>query len=368
MKISYHPYKEVLLDQATEADEELLNIAGKRGDEIRRKKYSFVAMCYHPVRKRIIVGATNATGDILLTFNPKTRKFTSCGFNKTALNSRTTSKIHKGLSLDVEKDEVYFGIATLSPLPDIINSQGGLLLKYNFTKKKFSKLGTPTPSQFQQATLVDPKRKLMYFATNMGCFGVFDLKSKKRIVFEAMESTPHNLVMDNSGCVWGTHSAGSHKFFRYNPDRKRFEFPNKCCFPMAQRAANLMYPGAGPTDSIINGQDGFLYAASALGEFYRITPDTGMVKYLGKPFPGIRLPALAIGDDDWIYMAGARERASLLARYSRKEQRFELLGPIEHSDGTYLNYAHELCVVDGVCFIGETDNKQRSGFMWACEI
>ena len=77
---------------------------------------------------------------------------------------------------------------------------------------------------------------------------------------------------------------------------------------------------------------------------------------------------MAIGNDGWIYMAGGRDTASHLARYHTEDKRFELLGPVETPDGRFLNYAHELCIVDGVCYIGETDNRIRSGYMWACEI
>jgi hypothetical protein len=82
-------------------------------------------MCYHPARKIIIVGATHSLGDILLTFNPRTRRFSSCGFQRSRFYSAVSTKIHKGLSLDVEKDEVYFGIATLSGLESVIGGPGG---------------------------------------------------------------------------------------------------------------------------------------------------------------------------------------------------------------------------------------------------
>jgi streptogramin lyase len=224
------------------------------------------------------------------------------------------------------------------------------------------------PGHFHQATLVDPVRKLMYSCTGRSSFAVYDLRTRKVKVCEAVESIPHNIAADDRGGVWSTHSPGRQAFFRYNPDRNSFEFPKGCAFPNAAAASNIMYPGAGPVDSIINGGDGYLYAASALGELHRLDPVKGSIEFLGKPFPGLRMPAMGVGPDGWLYMAGGRERASFLARYHREEKRFEVLGPVEAPDGRFLNYAHELCVVDGVCFIGETDNATRSGYMWACEL
>ncbi len=188
MKVTWHPYKEMRLDSELAQDEDLLHLSGEDAKVVQERKYSFVAMTWHPRLRKIIVGATNLAGDILLTFDPKTRQFESCGFAQSPFYSPAASKIHKGLSLDVENDEVYFGIATLSPLPDIIRKPGG------------------------------------------------------------------------------------------------------------------------------------------------------------------------------------REHASCLARYHIRQKRFELLGPVETRDGRFLNYAHEFCIVDNVCFIGETDNKTRSGYMWACEV
>lgn len=368
MKVTWHPYKELRLDSELAEDEDLLHMSGDNAAVIQERKYSFVAMTWHPKLKKIIVGATNMAGDILLTFDPKTRQFESCGFPFSPFCSSATTKIHKGLSLDVENDEVYFGIATLSPLSDIIRRPGGPLLKYNFTTKEYSVVADAMPGMFNQATMVDPKRCLMYTCTGRSCFGVIDLKTRKMKAFEPVGSIPHNLAMDDEGGVWSTHSEGRQAFFRYNPDTDGFEFPEGCAFPNATEASNVMYPGAGPVDEILNGNDGFLYTASALGELYRLDPQKGSLEYLGKPFPGKRLPALAMGEDGWLYMAGGREHASFLTRYHIGVNRFELLGPVETPDGRFLNYAHELCIVDGICFIGETDNKTRSGYMWVCEV
>ncbi len=367
MKVTYHVYRDVALSTGAASDEEAASRGGRRAAEIRRKRYSFVAMGYHARRRKLFLGATNAAGDVLVEFDPRTRRFRSCGYPASGLFTPATSKIHKGISVAEDDDQLFFGIATLSPLPKTIDTEGGLLVRYDIGERRFTRLAAPAHGHYHQATLLDPRRGLMYFYTDRACFGVYDLRRRRVRVFEAMESVTHNLAMDDAGGVWGTYGA-HHAFFRYDPDSGRFEFPEGCAFPNAPAAANIMYPGAGPCDCILNSGDGFLYAATALGEVYRLDPKAGRLAYLGKPFVGRRLPAMAVDPDGWLYLAGGREQASTLARYSRQEQRFEVLGSVEAPDGKFLHYAHELCVIDGVVFIGETDNPWRSGYLWACEI
>jgi hypothetical protein len=199
------------------------------------------------------------------------------------------------------------------------------------------------------------------------CFAVYDLNNKELIRCNPMQSIPHIGAIDDNGGVWGTYSAGAQAFFRYNPDTDTYEFPEGCAFPDAYSAANVMYRGAGPVDSMENGQDGYIYTASALGEVYRIDPGSKEVTYLGKPFTGKRLPAMDLADDGMIYLAGGSDKAPMLARYDRETRQFEFLGPVTADDGLSCYRCHELRVVDNVAYIGETDNPSRSGYMWACE-
>jgi len=368
VKVSYHVFKDFQLDTESASDEEVLLLNKQHAPKIKKLRYSFVAMCYHPQRKTLYLGSTNRAGDILVEFDPAKRKFKSCGFNKSGFCTPDLVKIHQGITLDEENDALYFGTATLSPLSRTIETRGGALVRYDCKKRKFTRIASPTPGDYYQGTCFDLKRKKAYMFTDRGGFAVYDMKKKKAVRYENMQSTPHNGCIDDRGGVWGTHSAGRHAFYRYNPDRNRFEFPQGCAFPNAAQAANVMYPGAGPVDSILKADDGYIYMGSPLGDLYRLDPETAEIKFLGKPFPGTRLPGLGLGQDGWLYLSGAREYGSLLGRYNREEERFETLGKVEHKDGTYLYYAHELAVVDDVVFIGETDNPRRSGYIWACEI
>jgi hypothetical protein len=369
VKVTYHVFRDVHLDSAAASDEEAMEKTDpRRAAQVRRDRYSFVAIRHHPGRGKLFLGTTNRAGDILVQFDLRSGRFTSCGFARSGFCSPHHAKIHKGITLDESRDRLYFGTATLSPLRSTITTPGGSLLGYDLGTRRFTRLAMPTPGHYYQATHFDLVRKLVYLCSDRGCFGVYDLSRKRLKRFEVMESIPHNIAVDDRGGAWGTHSPGRHAFFRYDPDRDEFAMPDGCAFPDAPKAANIMYPGAGPTDCIINGGDGYLYAASALGDVCRIDPQSFEVRYLGRPFPGIRLPAMGLGPDGWIYLCGGRDGASQLARYSRRDGRFEALGHVRHPDGKYLHYAHELCVVDDVVYIGETDNPLRSGYLWACRV
>ena len=368
MKVRYHVFKDFRLETQAATDEEALLLNKKHASQIRKLRYSFVSMCYHSPRKTLYLGTTNRAGDILVAFNPRTGKFRSCGFPRSGLFDPTVSKVHQGITLDEKRDALYFGIATLTPTSEFMDGKGGALIRYDCARRKFTRLAHPTPGDYQQGTIFDLARRKAYCFTGRGAFAVYDMKKRRTIRYECMQSTPHNGVMDDRGGIWGTFGAGRHAFFRYNPDRNRFEFPGGASVPNAGKAAGIMYAGAGPVDSILNAGDGYIYVGSPLGELSRLDPRSGEVRYLGKPFEGTRLPGLALGPDGWLYFCGSRESGSLLGRYSREEERFEFLGRVAHRDGTFLDYAHQMVVIDDAVYIGETDNKIRSGFLWECRI
>jgi hypothetical protein len=368
VKVTYHVFRDYQLPTVSESDEAALSrLNAKQRKQASRLLYSFVSMRHHPKRGKIFLGATHREGDILVEFDLKTRKFRSCGFARSGLFGPADQKIHKGLALNEQEDALYFGTATITPMSECMESPGGKLLRYDIATGRFRKLACPTPGDFYQGTLVDWKRRMMYAFTGRNAFAVYDLGRRRLVRWENMETCPHNGCLDPDGGVWGVSGCGRQEFFRYDPDRNRFEFPGTA-LPNARAASNIMYDGAGPVDSFIDGGDGFLYIGSPLGELYRMDYRGGGLKYLGKPFPDKRLPGMAVGPDGWLYLAGGNTHTSMLARYSREEERFEFLGNVEHPDGTYLHYAHELVVVDGTVYIGETDNKTRSGYLWACEV
>jgi hypothetical protein len=367
LNVTYYVYKDVQLDFQANSDEEAYARA-RRSRTFQSRRFSFVSMCWHSGRQRLYCGTTNPAGDLLVEFNPKTGKFRTCGYHKSGLRDETELKIHKGIWLDERDDSLVFATSTLSPISDTIDTPGGKLIRYHIADRRFEMIAQPMRGQFYQATNYDAGRDRAYLFTMPGLgLCVVDTRTGALIRSDAMESIPHVGAIDDDGGVWGTWSFSRHAFFRYLPDEDRYEFPKGCAFPEAPRAANVMYPGAGPIDSMVNGGDGFLYAGSALGEVVRIDPRTGAIQYLGKPFPGRRLPGMTVADDGYIYLCGGSDGAPHVARYNRDTEAMEYLGRVVADDGTTCFRCHELAVVDGTAYVGETDNRSRSGYIWACE-
>lgn len=368
MQVHYHVYHDIALRRQGLSDEEIY--ARERNDpEVRRRRYSFVSLAWWAGGKSLLVGTTHVEGDILVAFDPASGKFRSCGYPASGIADALDHKIHRGLWVDEERASLFFGTATLGDVPETIHSQGGSLMRYDLAAGVFERLARPTPGDFHQGTVYDAKRRMLYFFGIPGLgFGVFNLKTSRLVRYNCVESIPHISAIDDEGGVWGTWGFSRQSFFRYHPDCDRFEFPAGCRFPNAREASNVMFSGAGPVDSMVNGGDGYLYVASALGEVFRLDPRLATLTYLGKPFPGQRLPGMCRGEDGAIYLCGGSDTAPALARYHTDARTFELLGPVRAADGASCFRCHDLLLVGRTAYVAETDNQTRSGYLWECEV
>lgn len=364
LEVRYHLIDDLVIDIPGASDEEIGRMK-KYAAAVRKRRFSFTSLCRHARRKSIFCGVTNTGGNILHEFNPATGKFRSCGFQKHV--EANEHKIHKGLWLDKTADALYFGTATLSDIPQLVKAPGGRLVRYDIATRRFNFLGTPVPNSYIQAVTCDLRRQLMYsFGIWDFGFAVWSLAKKKLVRAHAMGSIVHATDLDDAGGIWGTWGAGRHAFFRYDPDQNEFQCPDGCALPTAKQAANLMYPGAGPVDSLINGRDGFMYIGSAMGELYRLDPRTFEIVYLGRPFPATRMPGLRVGDDGALYGAGGDAHQTGIFRYDRATRGFDILGTLVAPDGKRCYRPHDMVMVGRTAYVGETDHPTRSGYLWEC--
>jgi outer membrane protein assembly factor BamB len=238
-------------------------------------------------------------------------------------------------------------------------------MRFDLTTEKYHELGRPSPGSYIQATAYDQARQLMYSFTLPALgFTVTDLKTGKTRWNVPLESIVHVPVIDPAGGVWGTYSIWDHAFFRYDPDRDAFEFPDGCVMSTARQAANIMYVGGGPVDCMVNGPDGMLYVGSAMGEIYRLDPATKAVTYLVRPLPFNRLPGLVFGPDGRLFgVCGDAWHVTLFA-YDVNAGTDELICELK-ADNRVCFRPHDLAYQDGRFFIGETDNPKNSGCLWA---
>lgn len=368
MKVNYYEHKTIgKLKEKLKSDEEMLQNLNYSPD-LFKDKYSFVSFCDYKKKNKLFIGTTNIFGDILIEFDTKTKTFRSCNYS-TSHWDRLESKIHKGLWLDEKEDALYFGTATLAPIAHTINSKGGQISKYKIKEEKFELIDRPTPADFYQGTMYDPARKLIYLLTgDTNGFGVYDVKAKKLIRHHPIGSIPHIGVIDDKGNVWGTCGVSKPVFFKYNPDKNEFAFPEKLVVPDGLEASNKMYPGAGPIDSAIKGNNGMLYFGTALGALLELDPITYELKYLGKPFPGHRLPGLALDSEGNVLMCGGDDGAPYVAKFDIKERSIGALGQVIAEDGKACFRCHEIIVIDNKAYVAETDNPERTALLWEIEL
>jgi len=333
----------------------------------RRNLVSTTSLLWHPGRHRLVCGLTAFDTDIMYEFDPAEGRFHS--LNYPAVSEPFEIKIHRSLCL-ASDGSVYGATACLHREDQRMEAPGGRIFRYDFERRAYDFLGIPVPHDYIQTITLDEKRGLIYGVTYpVFNFFAFDLRRRETRCVHYVGSAPHVMALDDAGGVWSTWSPRTHSLFRYDPDTNRVHFFQHG-IPGGAAGANLMYPGAGPIDMMLNGGDGFLYVGVTTGEIVRIRPETGETEYLGKPAPETRIPALAVGSDGRLWgICGFRGRCRLFA-YDRAARTFEDLGHIADSrTGLPIFIAHDMVFASkGTLFVGETDTTDRSGYLWEIDL
>lgn len=333
----------------------------------RRNLISFTSLEFLPARGTVMCGLTAFDTDLLYEFDPATGAFRGLEFNKSA--ERFEIKIHRSLHL-MRDGKVMAATACLHREDQRNEGAGGRIFLVDPATGGYEFLGIPVARDYIQTITVDEDRGLVYgFTYPVFNFFVFDLATRRNRRVDYMGSIPHIVALDDKGGYWATWNCRSHNLFRYDPDWDRIEF-HMHSLPHTKDSCNLMYPGAGPIDSMANGGDGFLYIGEAFGNLDRLDPRTGEVASLGKPTRLTRMAALKLGPDGRLYgIAGFLGDCHLFA-YDQKKGAFEDFGQIvDPDDGEPLFIGHDLCFAgERRVFVGETDTAHRAGYLWECEL
>jgi outer membrane protein assembly factor BamB len=333
--------------------------------DLLKLKYEMTCFCDRVVDGTLYAGCTHFAGDFLLALDIKSGEIRSCGYP--SIFEENEHKIHRGIWYDKADNSIVFATSTLSQLNKLAKAPGGKFVRYFVKTGKFEILGHNEPGQYTQASVYDAKRRLLYlFSYRAQKFGVFNVDKKKITHNTYVESIPHIAALDDKGRCWSTYDHG-HKWCCFDPAKNDFVFYDTA-MESSMKAANIMYPGAGPIDSMINGGDGFLYIGTGLGELYRLDPETGKSEYLGRPTAQNRMPCLCVGPDGMIYAAGGDLDVSHFVRYDRSTKAFDVLGPVQAADGAKCYRPHDLTYHGGHFYIAETDNPRRSGFIWKVKV
>lgn len=334
-----------------------------RDKDFRERYYAFTCLLWHPGIERIICGHTNFAQDLLHTFDPKTGEFKSLGYAKFA--EKYEAKVHRGLELGGDGC-VYAATSCLHEVNERLQAPGGKVFKWDPKTGEFTLLTIPCPPDYLQTMSLDWKRRMIYgMSYPVFNFFAYSIDKKKVVYSQFMQSITHIAAVDDDGGYWGTWGYGHH-LFRYDPKDNAVKFfdhglPSKC--------ESLMYPHAGPIDSMINGGDGYLYIGSEKCELYRLDPRTAEVTYLAKPFVSNRMPGLLVGADGLIYGAGGNDDNVRIFSYDRKTGAAAVLAHVvDSASGEPCFRPHDLLQVGQSLYLGETDNPKRSDCLWECRL
>lgn len=344
-------------------------------EDLRRNFLSFTCLLYNPNDKLVYCGIASYEGDILYTFNPKTKEFRSLNYHQADGAEKYDVKVHRSLCLD-DDGMIYGATDCLHGFPQYNKAPGGKIFRYDPGKDKLEILAIPLPHLYLQTIVLDRKRKIVYGSTQQAVHLFrYDIRTNRAKDLGVVKSAAHRPVVDRGGNLWATyysyHPGGNRgvELLRYNPDEDKV-----CCGPWPE-SCQLIRKGI---DDMTLGPDGMIYIGCTSGELLRLDPQKAEIEYLGKPFHGKRLN-VRFGPDGRLYMAsgygqlekgGADRRDSAVFTYDTKTGQFNshgyLFDPKRKSSCVLV---HDIAVTDdGTAYVAETDNLARSSYLWECEL
>jgi len=330
-------------------------------------RVAFTCMLWHPEQKVMYCGLTAADGDLLYSLDVANDEFTSMGFDRLA--EKHDVKLHRSMELD-DDGTVYSATACLHNERQRLEAPGGRIFRFTPSTGQIEILARPVEYDYIQTISLDRKRRIIYgFTYPVFKFFRYDIDANATRNFDYMGSITHISAIDDDGCIWGTWGRRAHCLFKYSPDEDRITWFDHGVLPRGQ-GDSVMYPGAGPVDVMLNCGDGHLYVGTTTGELLRLDPRTAQLKYLGKAYPGLRMPCLMLGNDGLLYGAGGSDGDCYFFSYDRDKERFEQLGIIQdEKSGEKCVRVHDMCQVpDGRFYIGETDVPKRTAYLWECTL
>ncbi len=361
--VKYHVLRDVkgaslAVDTASDVDEAM-----------RENRIAFTSLLWQPEDKMLYCGITALNNDIFHRFDPSSGKFESLNYRDVAEEFEV--KIHRSLCLSGD-GAVYGASACLHQEDKRLEAPGGAIFRLSPGDERPEKISIPVEHDYIQTITLDDERRLIYGMTYpVFKFFVYHIDTGEVENYDYIGSITHISALDDHGCFWGTWSRFAHRLFKYDPDAKKITW-YQTEIPEGRKFSDMMYPGAGPVDVMINGNDGYLYIGTTGGTLCRLDPETAKVEYLGRPAPTTRMPGLRVWRDNLLLGIAGDNEGGVVFSYNTGTGSFDILGPIADSrEGLKIYRVHDLCVVDGdetVLYIAETDVPDRSGYLWECRI
>jgi len=328
---------------------------------------AFVCLLNHPREDRMYCGLTAMDSNVLARFNTRTKQFEPLDYRPVAEPFEV--KVHRSLCLAAD-GTVYGATSCLYSLDKRLEAPGGAIFRIKPGDSTPVKLVVPVPHDYIQTITLDDKRGLIYGQTYpVFKFFVYNINTGEVQNFDYVGSISHVSALDDSGCFWSTWDSNNHFLYKYDPATRKITY-FKHGLPNARAEANMMYPGAGPVDCMINGGDGYLYVGTTGGSLCRIDPRTAEVAYLGKPAPTTRMPGLVVWRDGLLLGCCGDNEGSCVFAYDREKKSFHQMGQIRDSvDNLLMFRVHDICLAGHqTVYVAETDAPNRSSYLWECRL
>lgn len=331
------------------------------------KKYDihFTGVAYDKKYPVVWCGFTSFVGDLLWTFDPKTKKFKSKGFMD--LREKEEVKIHRGLQVGPDGN-LYFGTAALVNIRQRAEAPGGRLFRYDPRKEEYEFLGRPVANDYIQNIDVDHDRGIIYGATYpCGRFFGWDIEKRKLLFQTYIADWPHQVCIDDQGDCWTTYSLdpGGSKILllKYSPKTGKLTW------------TDVPLPGDDELhdtgiDSFVNGGDGFLYIGAASGALLRVDPRKAHVDTIIKPAASVGFGALSPPARGKIYGIAGKYTTSEVFSYDLETRDIVSYGPAyDAKRDTTICRPHELVLgPNRRLYCPETDNFERQCYFWEIQL
>lgn len=359
-----------------------------RADPDMGKMVSFVSLYYHEPNGLVYCGLTSYTGQVLITFDPESKEFRDLEYQNRDFYEPFDVKIHRSFEPDGEGN-ILFAIAGLHDLKSNPEAEGGRIFRLRPDTEEIEVLGRPVRHDYIQTIAYDKARKIVYGnCYPMGNSFGFDLKTSRTFPISEGVSA-HKARCDNEGNLWGistTHSrpiphVGAEDleimreifktgtsiplFYKFNPDDG---------YQFLQDGLPLISGGQQGIANSLDVGDGYMYVGTSSGRLYRVSKKTGRAQQIAENIGG-RLEGIAHDPERGLLFLGGGTfyLTHVFVVDLEKRRVISDFWPVaDETTGDRCIIVHALCATKRngsyLVYLGETDNPNRSGHLWECEI